>query len=180
MMLGQRACTTDSRGTSRSLMGSCAYSYSSTGSAFGWAIGATATDPPPYEFDCRARMPTFLPQTPANKGKRKGRREEEIPRRARRTIDRTLLLSRCAGGGLGGGRAEGGAGGGRWSRSCYQMAGEEARGERTKMADDDYFGGFLGGRKTASDRVRSRGVGPLRAPLSGVSAAFPLPPYPLL
>lgn len=37
----------------------CTYSYSSTGSAFGWAIGeATATDPPAYVVDCRARMST--------------------------------------------------------------------------------------------------------------------------
>ena len=34
------------------------YSYSSTGSAFGWAIWATATDPPPNAFDCRARVST--------------------------------------------------------------------------------------------------------------------------
>lgn len=44
-----------------------AYSYSSTGTAFGWAIGATATDPPPYVFDCRARMPTSQ-QHPLERG----------------------------------------------------------------------------------------------------------------
>ncbi len=55
-MPGQQSGGIEAVGSSKT---ACTYSYSSTGSAFGWAIGeATATDPPPYVFDCRARMST--------------------------------------------------------------------------------------------------------------------------
>lgn len=43
--------------------GSCTYSYSSPASVFGRAIGAaTATESPPYVFDCKASLPDCAPQ----------------------------------------------------------------------------------------------------------------------
>lgn len=103
-------------------MKSSAHSYSSTGSAFGWAIGATATDPPPYVFDCRARMPTSQ-QHPLERGgggkfpggNRKRRRTALVKIGARGVEKEKGEIIR------------------------WMMAGE---GRRMKMADDDLFGGF--------------------------------------
>lgn len=66
--------------TRRAIAGVVSYSYSSTGSAFGWAIWAAATDPP-YEFDCRARMTT------SPKLQRKDRKEQKEAEDGRRWRD---------------------------------------------------------------------------------------------
>ena len=64
----QRSLQSNGRRCNRSNSCGATYSYSSTGSAFGWAISATATDPPPYVVDCRARMSTFSISTGTTEG----------------------------------------------------------------------------------------------------------------